>query len=311
MHDPMIELATVPATPRHPAVPAARPVLGGAVADLLTVPDETLKTPWRWRATDPVDNELRYGAYRIVERLEEAIRAIELARGSGAGAAIGPAIPALGVMAAARWDLHGVLAPLPSDVFDADPGGGEWTIRRTVGHVIGSQRSYAWYNAWYISHPRPVEEVVRPADGTLPPEPSEDDDGAGTLDEVGARLDEVVDATIRANAALDRAALELGARWSGVSVTIDFRLGRYGSHIREHTIQVEKTLELLGRQPTEIERLVRLILGTYGRLEALLVGRPPDVLAQPFADGTDAPAVLTAAVADIAETAAWIRAAAG
>ena len=56
-------------------------------------------------------------------------------------------------------------------------------------------------------------------------------------------------------------------------IPIDFRLGRYGSHIREHTIQVDKTLAMIGRQPTEVERVVRLILESYGRLEALFVGR--------------------------------------
>ena len=55
-------------------------------------------------------------------------------------------------------------------------------------------------------------------------------------------------------------------------IPIDFRLGRYGSHIREHTVQVDKTLAMTGRQPTEVERICRLILGSYGRLEALFVG---------------------------------------
>ena len=71
-------------------------------------------------------------------------------------------------------------------------------------------------------------------------------------------------------------------------IPIDFRLGRYGSHIREHTIQVDKTLAMIGRQPTEVERIVRLILGSYGRLEALFVGRTADELERPFADGSSA-----------------------
>ena len=72
---------------------------------------------------------------------------------------------------------------------------------------------------------------------------------------------------------LDGAAMRVDARWMGMHIPIDFRLGRYGSHIREHTIQVDKTLAMIGRQPTEVERVVRLILASYGRLEALFVGR--------------------------------------
>jgi hypothetical protein len=57
-------------------------------------------------------------------------------------------------------------------------------------------------------------------------------------------------------------------------VSIAFRLGRWSSHIREHTVQVEKTLAELGRAPTEPERLVRLVLAAYGRAEAVVFGQP-------------------------------------
>ena len=98
--------------------------------------------------------------------------------------------------------------------------------------------------------------------------------------------------------------MRVSARWSGVPVTIDFRLGRYGSHIREHTIQVDKTFATLGRQPSEVERLVRLILATYGRLEARFVGRRPADLERPLPDGSSAVAILDAAMADAEATAA-------
>ena len=86
------------------------------------------------------------------------------------------------------------------------------------------------------------------------------------MTDVSARLDDVVDANIAAFAALDDAALRVDARWAGLHIPIAFRLGRYGSHIREHTIQLDKTLVMIGRQPTEVERIVRLILGSYGLL---------------------------------------------
>lgn len=305
----MIELATVPATPFHPAVLAARGRLAQVVADLLAVPDDALDEMWRWRATDPDDVELRYGLYQIGERLEEAIRAIELGRAAGSGATMGPAVPALGVTTAVRWELHGLLAPLAAELWDADPGRGEWTIRQTVAHIVISQRLYGWSNAWFLSRPTTPEEAVYAPDGTLPPEPSEEDEGAGTPDEVRARFDEVVDANICANAGLDRAAMLVGARWAGLPVTIDFRFGRYGSHIREHTVQIDKTLAMLGHQPTEVDRVVRLILAIYGRLEALIIGRTPEVLAQRFASAADATSILTIAMADVVETAGRVRAA--
>jgi hypothetical protein len=297
MQDPLIDLATVPPIPLHPAVVAARGPLERVAADLLAIPDARLDQAWRWRPTDPEEIELRYGIYRIHERLEAAIGAIEIGR-AAAGESIGPAVPPLATMATARWELRGALRPLSAADWDADPGGGEWTVRRTIGHIIGGQRSYGWYNAWYLKEGVVGVETVRPSDEVMPPETSEDEEAAGDPAAVLARFDEVVDANVVASAGLDPAAMRVSARWSGLPVTIDFRLGRYGSHIREHTVQVDKTLAMLDRQPSEVARLVRLVLSTYGRLEACLVGRSADALDRPFADGSSAVTILDAALAE-------------
>ena len=52
---------------------------------------------------------------------------------------------------------------------------------------------------------------------------------------------------------------------------------------------------MLGREPTEVERLVRLVLATYGRLEALVIGRPAADLDRSLADGPSAIGILTEA----------------
>jgi len=310
MTDPLIDLATVPPIPLHPAVLAARQPLARCVADLLTVADASLDDPWRWRPADPEDVELRYGLYRIHERLETAIGTIEVGRAHG-GETIGPAVPPLAAMAGARWELRGALAPLDEALWDADPGAGEWTIRQTFGHIVNGQRSYGWLNAWYVKEGVVGVETVRPSDDVFPPEPSDEEEAAGPPALAQARFDEVVDANITASAGLGAAAMGMSARWAGLPVTIDFRLGRYGSHIREHTVQIDKTLAMLGREPTETERLVRLILATYGRLEGLLVGRRQVDLERPFEMGASAVETLEAATVDVESIAANVRGATG
>ena len=204
-----------------------------------------------------------------------------------------------------------MLAPLAEADWDADPAGDEWTIRQTVGHIVSGQRIYGWYNAWYIRQAVVGAEVERPSEDHFPPEPTEAEEATGDAARVMARFDDVVDANAVAIAGLDQAAMRISGRWSGLPVTIDFRLGRYGSHIREHTIQIDKTLAMLGREPTEVERLVRLILATYGRLEGELIGRPAHELDRPLADGRSPAAILTEVVDDAAATASDVRAAAG
>ena len=248
MPDPLIDLPPGPPVALDPSVLDARDAVLRAAADLLRVPEDTLDRPWRWRPLDLEDVELRYGAYRIIERLDEASAQIARGRADGTGGRMGPAAPALAVATEARWDLQGALLPLSDADWDADPGGGEWTVRQTVGHIVGGQRSYGWFNAWYLSQ-RATDVAVYPPDGVLPPEPDEADEAAGDPAEVRARIDDIVDRNIVAYAGLDAAAMRVPARWSGLPVTIDFRLGRYGSHIREHTVQVDKTLDFIGRRP--------------------------------------------------------------
>ena len=53
---------------------------------------------------------------------------------------------------------------------------------------------------------------------------------------------------------------------------VEFRLHRFDSHLRQHTIQIEKILESLGRKPSETLRLLRLIYAAFAQVEGALLG---------------------------------------
>src|SRR5512143_1802797 len=136
MTDPILDaplLARTDPARRRP-LPApileARRILHATVDDVLAIPEASLARPWTWIGGS--EEEVRYGAYRVHELFERA--EIE-ARRSLAGRANdgGLAADLIAPSGAARWDLHGVLAPLSAADLDADPGGGEWSIRRTLG----------------------------------------------------------------------------------------------------------------------------------------------------------------------------------
>ncbi|HEU0237282.1 MAG TPA: DinB family protein, partial [Candidatus Limnocylindrales bacterium] len=279
MHDPLAELPTTPRVPIAEPLRRARTAIRTAVADMVAVPDAALERPWRWHPDDPDDLDVRYGLYRLHERLEDA--AAEVARrreaagssGGSAGAGAGPAVALLAASGTARWELYGALAGIPDEAWDADPGGGEWTIRRTVAHVISSQRAYGWTTAWFLHRAGEPDAGEYAPDGALPPEPDEATEADGAVGDVIDRLDGLVDQAIEVLAGLDAAGLAVPGRWSGIPITVGFRLNRLGSHLREHTIQVDKTVAMLGRPIQEVDRIARLVLGSYGRLEALVVGR--------------------------------------
>jgi hypothetical protein len=290
------------ARPLPDAIRDARADDPAIVADILAIPASELERDWAWIGGG--EGDVRYGIYRIHELFERAeIEASRQLRTSGRNGGVAAAI--IGPATAARWDLHGVLAALTDADIDADPGGGEWTIRLTLGHTVNSQRAYGWSTAWWQERgfalddpdlpPRVSEELF----AALPDE--ETAEAAGSLDDIRARLDEILDLSAERLAGTQDDRLGYGARWSGFAIPVSFRLGRWSSHIREHTIQIEKTLVMLGRVPTEPERLARLTLAAYGRAEAVVFGQP----------GADSAAgIIRAAVGEARDTIADARRAA-
>ena len=56
--------------------------------------------------------------------------------------------------------------------------------------------------------------------------------------------------------------------WDGAK-PVRFRMHRFEEHLRQHTIQVDKTLVALGHPPTEAERLVRNLYNAVAGLESV------------------------------------------
>jgi hypothetical protein len=259
--------ATAPVLPD--SILRARAALEQAASDYLAIPDSALLRTWLFRGIDTEDG-VRYGIYRGAETVEAA--SAELVAALAGAPARPPATIRSAPATIARWALQGRLAALDDGMLDRVGKEGEWTVRQTLAHVISGQRSYGWFSRWWLSQPlgperpsRVTPEAESASERELPPE---DREGDGSVGEVRARLDAVLDEWALRFATLDEAALAASARWAGVPVDIDFRLGRWASHIAEHTIQVDKTLAWLDYQPSEAARIVRDLYAAWGRLEA-------------------------------------------
>ena len=268
--------------PLPSSIVAARRALAAATADYLAIAEAALERPWPWGGRTSPDG-VRYGIYRAAETVEAAAAEVEAAL---AGA---PARPAGGLRIApatvARWALQGRLAGLPDSILDRVPKDGEWTARQTLAHTVDGQRSYGWFTRWWLAQSPGSDRPSRPtaeaeAQSTLEL-PGEDAEGAGTVADIRARLDAVLDEWGLRFATLDSRAVGLPASWAGVTVDIGFRLGRWASHIAEHTVQLDKTLDWLAYRPTEPERIVRELHVTWGRLESRLF---PDAGSVPAVD---------------------------
>lgn len=268
---------TDPNVPRLPDwLISARSALESAAMDCLAIPESALLKVWLFRGIDPEDG-VRYGIYRGAETIEVADAELEVALAGAPARAPGTVRSAPATIA--RWALQGKLAALDDEILDRVPREGEWTVRQALDHVIGGQRGYGVFSRWWLRQPlgedRPAtidKETDAQLEREMPP------DGAsakGSIADVRAELDSALDEWALRVADLDEAALAASARWSGVPVDIDFRLGRWASHIREHTLQVDKSLDWLGYQPSEPVRIVRDMYTTWGRLEARIFPVPP------------------------------------
>ena len=143
-----------------PWIADARRAIGGAVGRLLELDDDgprpTMVVARRSRGR-------RRGALRVLPLHRDArgsSRSPRLARPATAGP-MPAAAGAFGLGTMARWDLHGLLAPLADADLDLDPGGGEWTIRQTLAHAVNVQRAYPSFSAWWLTpraDPRPAAE---------------------------------------------------------------------------------------------------------------------------------------------------------
>ncbi|CAN5211269.1 hypothetical protein BH18CHL2_BH18CHL2_09030 [soil metagenome] len=214
--------------------------------------------------------EARYARDRAVE--QEHVAAVAVA---GEGRREPARILALAQLA--FGDARGVLAALPEALLDGVTEPGEWTVRSTCEHTIRVERSYRAAALWAVEReaggPVVIPEARRPQT-----DPADTEGSA--LDIVG-RFELRRAETDRALEGLSEAALSRPSVWSDIPVDLRFRLHRFASHIQEHTIQIEKSLEALGWRPGDAPRAARRLSVARAMHERT---SPPEVLDRLDAD---------------------------
>ena len=64
--------------------------------------------------------------------------------------------------------------------------------------------------------------------------------------------------------------------WEEETYSLRFRLHRFDAHLRQHIIQIEKTLQSVGFVPSESQRLLRLTYAALAQVEGALIGTRTD-----------------------------------
>ncbi|HEY3163500.1 MAG TPA: DinB family protein [Candidatus Limnocylindrales bacterium] len=250
---------------------------------LRAIDDRALEAFWAWEAYD--EEGVRFGILRTAEEIGDA--AIELAAhrsAAGAGGSRTRAQRILGRYLVAWRELWSV-ADRADDVVDVEPQEGEWPLRTILDHLIEAELGF-------LATIRNGLEQRRA--GVAEPKRIASDEAWLALAEVeedpwhAALAGPLVEIRVFHRTVRDRIIERLGGTpddeldwtspfWDGQH-TNRFRLGRFESHLRQHTIQVEKAVQATKGAPREVERLLRLVARATGDVEAAAIGADPEVV---------------------------------
>jgi len=249
-----------------PTVTQAVEELVRATVDLS---DSDMGRPWVWREYD--EEGLRFTLLLAQHELRDlAVRLESLRTKKGPPASQTERI--LGQYHFAYRDLTGVLAGVRDDDLDRVPAVGEWPVREVLEHMLGAEFGFLGVVQYALApdRPRDLEEAEerwdswREEHNYRAPKKLE-----GGMADVRNALFEIHRRILRELGGLPDDALEKPAMFWDGEKPIRFRLHRFEAHMVQHTVQVEKTLEWIGRGPTEARRLIRILYCNLAPVEML------------------------------------------
>ena len=200
--------------------------------------------------------DLRYALYHALEEEQRAV--------SDAGRAPTEAARILSLAQSAFGELRGLLAGVDDGLLDRSPAEGEWSLRETIAHAIGTERSYRAQCEYALSRTA-AEPVKMPGERRPKPDPAHT---AGGIRDVLARFGEQRASTDAVLGDLAAASLDRPTIWGGAEVDVRHRLHRFASHLTEHSIQCEKAvraLDAFGGDGHSIAKRIGVLRGLHER----------------------------------------------
>jgi len=247
---------------------------------LRSIDDRSLEAFWAWEAYD--EEGVRFGILRTTEEVADA--AVEIAaRRADAGASPSRAERILGRYLVAWRELWSV-ADRADPAIGTPPLEGEWPLRTILDHLVEAELGFLVTIRNGLDHLRAGTPPRLPGSDeqwlTLA-EVDEDEWRAafeGSLDDIRAFHRASRDRIVARFAGLTVAELAATSPfWDGERPN-RFRLGRFESHLRQHTIQGEKAVQATIGAPREVERLLRLLARATGDVEAAAIGAGPELV---------------------------------
>jgi hypothetical protein len=251
------------------------PELTSAVMDFsklfAALPDAELERPWHWRGHD---EGIRFAFFVVSRELRELAVRLD---------AIQPrAQPVRHILAqyhSAYLDLQAVLYGITHDDANLIPAEKDWPVRRVLAHILGAEIGFSAVIRYALEGHRA---------GSWQPGPMSDADEIRLIGmseaEYKALMQGPYEDLFRYHQSLhprilseyltiSAAELDLPAAfWEPEPFPIRYRLHRCEAHMRQHTIQVEKTLAAIDLAPNEAKQLIRMLFASLAEVDGYLIG---------------------------------------
>ncbi len=238
--------------------------------------DAQLENAWAWQSYD--SEGIRFAFFRTYEELRELATELKSERTLQAKSP-STAQLILAQYDAAYWDLQAALLGVGSEQMSQAPAEGEWPIRNTLSHIVVAELGF------YVVV-RYALDRYRSGDGQPAEITKEIWAATSGMDEAsfGALMKGPVEGlrdyhsalherVLREFADISDAELDKPSKyWEKELMSIRFRLHRFDSHLRQHTIQIDKTRAAIGLLPNEAQRLVRLVYSALADANGAIIG---------------------------------------
>jgi len=233
-------------------------------------PDTVLDRPWHWNG----HNEgIRFAFFVVSRNLSDLTVRLETMLSTSS-----PVLRILSQYHSAYLDLQAVLYGLTPEVVNLTPSEKDWSVRRTYAHILSADIGFFATIQYALEGHRQNKWA---------PEPMSDEDEIRLIGMSEAQYQSLMSSNYETllnyhqklhsqiiTGFSDITAVELdlpAAFWEPLMFPIRYRLHRYEAHMRQHTIQIEKTLTSIDIAPNETKLLIRLLFASLARIDGVLI----------------------------------------
>ncbi|MBK8901048.1 MAG: ankyrin repeat domain-containing protein [Anaerolineaceae bacterium] len=241
-----------------------------------TFSDADMAQPFHWRKHG---EGVRLGLIGTHHELQDLAATLAAERSQS-----GPPTPlvqqVLGQVHTAYRELQAALLGITDAEFDQEPAAGEWPLRIILGHIFTAERTFFTLI---------ISGLAQQRAGAARPFTFPDDEVERVNGSQDAFYDLIDNQPLAAilqhyNEFHQRVRTELADLtdeqflgpspiwWEKEEYSLQYRLHRFEAHLRQHLVQIEKTLLLLNRPETEASRFLRLIFRALSGVENAVLG---------------------------------------